>query len=80
MTESLKRDALQLLKTQYDYIRFEHRNGKTQPVKTITNERQDAYYMGMRTMLEFLLTDGYTQKGAIIRKLYGEHEFNENDY
>jgi hypothetical protein len=80
MTETLKKDALQLLKIQYDYIKFERRNGKIQPIKTIANERQDAYYMGMRTMLEFLLTNGYTKEGAIIRKLYGEHEFNENNF
>lgn len=73
MNIDLMKEALSLLDTQYSYAKYEKRNGQIKPVHTYTNERQDAYYQGMRTMLEFILTDGYRDFGSIVRS--ATHDF-----
>lgn len=73
MKESTMQAALKLLDTQYGHTKYEKKHGKIVPVHTYENERQDAYYDGMRVMLEFILTEGYELPGAVVRGI--EHRF-----
>lgn len=59
-------EAVELLNVQYDHIRKEK--------KGITQNRQEAYYNGMRAMLEFLASNGYTDSGVCVqRDAWGDH-------
>ena len=58
-------EAIELLNVQYDYIRKEK--------KGIPQNRQDAYYNGMRAMLEFLASNGYTDNVHVTRDAWCKH-------
>ena len=67
MDKALLDYCLSLLDTQYGYTKYERLGETLRPVPTIRNERQDAYYQGMRVMLEVILTSGYAEPGGIVR-------------
>lgn len=41
-------------------------------------DRQQAYYDGMRTMFEFILTDGFTNNSQYLTRVGGQHLVLEN--
>ena len=53
-------EAVEMLNVQYDHIRKEKAG--------IPRNRQEAYYNGMRAMLEFLASNGYTDAGVSVNR------------
>lgn len=77
MREETLRRAFELLDVQYSYTKYTKKNGRVVPVHTVENERQEAYYLGMRTMLEVILTENYAEPGAIVRGIRHRFELPE---
>lgn len=74
MNDAAMNEALELLDIQYKHAKYTKMRGKIVPVNTIENQRQDAYYSGMRVMLEFILTNGYRKNGCITRGIVHRYE------
>ena len=66
ITADTIRYAEELLNAQYDHIRKEKAG--------IPRNRQEAYYNGMRAMLEVLISNGYTDNAVHVqRDAWGKH-------
>lgn len=70
MKNKTHRAALALLDAQYQHVN---------EVPYIHHETQAAYYTGLRNMLELVLTDNYTNNGAIVLADNGHHYFVKGD-
>lgn len=68
MKKNAQKAALAILNAQYEHIA--NVDGKHKAT-------QNAYYDGMRTMLEIVLTDYHAKNGEIIRSESGKHYFIE---
>lgn len=78
MNENTIKAALEVLDTQEGYIRRKiDSKGRLQLVNTVENQRQDAYYHGMKVMLELILTEDYTKTGCIVKGIYN-HRFDNS--
>lgn len=75
-TARIAEEALRLLDVQHGYVRYAMKGGKAVPVNTMENQRQDAYYAGMKAMLEMILTNNYAGTGCIVRDRDGKHHFD----
>lgn len=69
MKKNTQKASLEILNVQYEHIATRGTKAK--------KEEQTAYYDGMRTMLEIVLTDYHAKPGAIIRGENGKHYFVE---
>ena len=71
--------CLSLLDTQRSYIRFEKRDGQEVTLNTPENQRQEAYYHGLRDMLNAVLSKAHTESGGVIFSHWSGHTAQVED-